>query len=158
MCELCPFRSLQKRRERASLAALNSGASVKVVPDVAPPKRGGRESESYQYVGENSKVHFEMRTQGSLRDQGKLEVLVLSMFLVVGILLAVLGTSTILASGMMRVLREDAVEIAMRKGGAALEPYLIYMGYSLSFVLVAAILTAFAPDAAGSGLPSSRRS
>ena len=97
MCELCPFRSLQKRRERASLAALN--ASVKVVPDAAPPKRGGRESESYQYVGENSKVHFEMRTQGSLRDQGKLDGLVLSMFLVVGILLAVLGTSTILAHG-----------------------------------------------------------
>lgn len=98
-------------------------------------------------------MHFEMRTQGSLRDQGKLEAIILTVVLMLGALLAVIGTSTILASGMMRIAREDAVEAAMRGPGGMGEAYLIHVSFSLALVFVAALLTSLAPAAAGSGLP-----
>ena len=71
----------------------------------------------------------------------KLEAIILTVVLMLGALLAVIGTSTILASGMMRIAREDAVEAAMRGPGGMGEAYLIHVSFSLALVFVAALLT-----------------
>ena len=61
--------------------------SVKVSP--APdPKDPSKACESFAYVGENSKMHFEMRSQGSSRDQMLLEGLRLGVVIVLGLVLA----------------------------------------------------------------------
>lgn len=119
--------------------------------------------ESYQYVAENSKVHFEMRTHGSLHDQGKIEVISFLLALCIGVILALFGTVSIVVSGMIRLFREDAVKAAMaREDDAAIltltderviRAYIIFIVISVSVLLAAGALTAWAPSAAGSGLP-----
>ena len=150
-CVLSSLHSLQGRR---SLPVLSGS---KILPDgqCGATAKTAKDSEAYQYVGENSKVHFEMRTQGALRDQGKLEAIALALVLVVGIVLAMLSTATVVISGFLRLAREDVVEGAMHGDAATgtVDAYLRFLSISLGLVLVAALLTAWAPAAAGSGLP-----
>ena len=139
------------------MASLGTKVSPETIEPTTVP-RTGRDSEAYQYVGENSKVHFEMRIQGSIRDQGKLEAIGLLLVILVGISLAVLAIGTANISSLLRLAREDAVEKAMRStssstSGGLMQAYLIFLSSSVVLVLIAALLIAWAPAAAGSGLP-----
>lgn len=139
--------------------------SVKVSP--APdPKDPSKACESFAYVGENSKMHFEMRSQGSSRDQMLLEGLRLGVVIVLGLVLALIGSATIVIGGLLRTLREDTVEAALschaEEGTRHCQvsnttrtalAYMVHIGFGLTLVLLAAALTAWAPAATGSGLP-----
>ena len=113
-------------------------------------------------------MHFEMRAQRGSRDQMVLSALRHALTVALGIILALISASTIIVSGILRMLREDAVTAALtcsEEDGAAnpcnassapsraLTAFTIYAGFSLALVLIAAGLTAWAPAAAGSGLP-----
>ena len=111
-------------------------------------------------------MHFEMRTQGSSRDQIMLEGLRLVLVLALGLTLAIVATVSLFVSALLRVLRDDAVELAMAcpremssdacaasASTRMRRAFAIYAAFGLALVLLAAALTAWAPAAAGSGLP-----
>ena len=142
--------------------------SRKISPiDHTDPERWSTSAgESFAYVGENSKVHFEMRTQGSARDQTTLEMLRLLLTFAIGLTLALIAAATVVVSGLLRMYREDAVMAAMAcpsehnaeqcansATSRMVRGFGIYIGIGLGLVLTAAALTAWAPNAAGSGLP-----
>ena len=72
--------------------------------------------ESYQYVGENSKIHFEMRTQRSLRDHRILQAVSFAVVLIIGGMLALIASMMVMVSAVLHQFREDAVDAVMRAG------------------------------------------
>ena len=132
-------------------------------PDETGSDGGGcYDHEAYQFVGENSKAHFEMRTHRSLHDQVMLVVLSLSLVVVVGSMLALIASGTVVGSALLRLRREALVDAAMWGGDPGAEQptasgmlyaYAAFVSFGLVLLLIAAVLTAWAPAAAGSGLP-----
>jgi hypothetical protein len=134
-------------------------ADRRVSPESDASTCSSGDNESYQYVGENSKVHFEMRTQRSTRDQRLLRVISLTLVLSIGVMLALIATFTVVASSLLRLLREDAVMAAMWPTPRAHEEprlmraYIAFSAICMMLVLVAAGVSMWAPAAIGSGLP-----
>ena len=114
-------------------------------------------------AGENSKIHFEMRTQRSLRDHRILQAVSFAVVLFIGGMLALIASMMVMVSAVLHQFQQDAVDAVMRAGCDTpdckrsspnmAKAYLIFVVISLSFVLTAALFTALAPAASGSGLP-----
>ena len=83
--------------------------------------------------------------------------------LFIGGMLALIASMMVMVSAVLHRFREDAVDAVMRAGCDTpdckpsspnmAKAYLIFVVISLSFVLTAALFTALAPAASGSGLP-----
>ena len=103
-----------------------------------------------------------MRTQRTYRDEVEVQLVSLAIVLLVGMLLALISTLTIIIGAVIRVIREQFMEQAFSSGVAGegypwsiafMRAYLVYAGFGITLLLIAAVLTAYAPAAAGSGLP-----
>ena len=119
-------------------------------------------SESYKYDGEESRVHFELRSERSRMYQ-------LQSIIIHGLLVLLIGVVLAIVAAMLVYLENHLVSVKMHIIKTVLWPcdpdcsddaqpnswgaYGAYVSYSLSLILVAALLTLWVPEAKGSGLP-----
>jgi hypothetical protein len=131
--------------------------------------------ESYQYVGEDSKVHLDMRTSYGGNFHTRLEIASIALLVAIG---ATLGIIAVLMLATVGSLHEGKVDLVQRtfwpdadqraaagstsdvdleapkaSSSDVFRAYWAFLGVNMSLVLGAALLTYQAPLAAGSGLP-----
>ncbi len=140
-------------------------------PGEHAPAVAADQLESYQYVGENSKVHFEMRAQLNRRHFVQLEAATYALLIVIGITLALVAAASIIAVDIYNRAVERVVSSVMWSDAPACDAaadstctglpstdglksaYAAFVLSKVALVVVAAMLTAWAPASVGSGLP-----
>ena len=149
------FDTVQKDLVRAAMRDIPERASN----SPTNPRKPDVEYESYGFVGEESRVHFEFRARRTAHDRTKMRVAIEVCIVVVGVSCAAIAGGMNLAAANIHRGVSSLVEYAMwPTDEAGEEPrrvlaFVVYLCANGAIVLVATQLTCWAPAAALSGLP-----
>lgn len=132
-------------------ALLSSSTSFQGGGSAGPSSNSGYEG--YQYEVDESRVHFEMRTEGHA-SRHQLSVMLTSFSFVVGIglLLGLISTAITACEGLLINARNHLVSASFAEGSSG-GAYAVFAAFNTLFIGIAALLTYWAPQAATSGLP-----
>ena len=161
--------SSSNRRGSSTLNNRMSQALPAVMPRLRRASELSHEFESYQYVGEDSRIHLEMRIKGqAARHQLQYDIVSVFLVAIIGIVLAAVATAVLAFTALMHEAKSKLVHQMFwpceASGSGSCPPqseptgaqlaaaYGAYVGMSVSLVLGAALVTVYEPLIAGSGL------